>query len=296
MTTADYLHPVDESGRAVRASFRLEGVDGQMTIYVGSRGGTIGTPSETNAEYNVGLQLLLDRLGRIGATIEDAVVDSTRVRTFPRAARRLPLGPGWEYPLQLRGRDPDEIRRVIQRAQPGVLRTNGENGAAGGKGNGTRAIRLYLAPSGMFSTSRELESYLVTGSSLDSPTAERDELEQRARALRGAGGAPPSGNRNPSVVTNAAGSRFLRLPGVVAYVLDRAADRCECWGQQPFCRDDGTTYLEVHHLRPLAEGGSDTVQNAVAVCANCHRELHFGRDRAVRRRGMYDRIAMLVEE
>lgn len=296
MTKADYLHPVDEGGRAVRASFRVEAVDGQITVYVGSRGGTIGTPSETNAEYNVGLQLLLERLGQIGATIEDAVVDSTRVRALPRSERRLPLGSGWEYPLQLRGRDSDEVRRVIQRAQPGVLRTAAENGFASGNGNGTRAIRLYLANSSAFGTSRDLGAYLVTGSSLYSATAEPDELEQRAGALRNAGGSPPSGNRKPSVVTNAAGSRFLRLPAVVAYVLDRAADRCECCGQQPFRRDDGTTYLEVHHLRPLAEGGSDTVENAVAVCANCHRELHFGRDRVIRRRGMYDRIAMLVEE
>jgi 5-methylcytosine-specific restriction protein A len=26
----------------------------------------------------------------------------------------------------------------------------------------------------------------------------------------------------------------------------------------------------------LAEGGEDTVENALALCPNCHRRLHFG--------------------
>ncbi|HCK13390.1 TPA: hypothetical protein DHW51_04660 [Candidatus Poribacteria bacterium] len=40
--------------------------------------------------------------------------------------------------------------------------------------------------------------------------------------------------------------------------------------------EGGTAYLEIHHLRQLANGGSDTIQNAVVVCPNFHREFHFG--------------------
>jgi 5-methylcytosine-specific restriction protein A len=32
----------------------------------------------------------------------------------------------------------------------------------------------------------------------------------------------------------------------------------------------------VHHLIRLADGGDDTVDNAVAACPNCHRQRHFG--------------------
>lgn len=39
---------------------------------------------------------------------------------------------------------------------------------------------------------------------------------------------------------------------------------------------DGTPYLEVHHIRQLADGGEDTVENTIALCPNCHREKHFG--------------------
>jgi 5-methylcytosine-specific restriction protein A len=35
--------------------------------------------------------------------------------------------------------------------------------------------------------------------------------------------------------------------------------------------------LEVHHKIRLADGGFDTVENAIAVCPNCHRQCHHGR-------------------
>lgn len=44
----------------------------------------------------------------------------------------------------------------------------------------------------------------------------------------------------------------------------------------PFLRKkDNSPYLEVHHIITLANGVDDTVENAIAVCPNCHRELHF---------------------
>jgi len=38
----------------------------------------------------------------------------------------------------------------------------------------------------------------------------------------------------------------------------------------------GMPYLEVHHWTPLAEGGLDTIENAAALCPNCHKQAHFG--------------------
>lgn len=70
---------------------------------------------------------------------------------------------------------------------------------------------------------------------------------------------------------------FLRNADVVAEVLRRANGVCEiCRKDAPFMRRDGTPYLEVHHRVQLALGGEDTVENAVAVCPNCHRRSHFG--------------------
>ncbi|NOU12631.1 MAG: hypothetical protein HOO92_01500 [Methylococcaceae bacterium] len=75
---------------------------------------------------------------------------------------------------------------------------------------------------------------------------------------------------------------FERNPYVVVEVLGRANGYCErCKSQAPFRkRKDNTPYLEVHHKVRLADGGEDTVENAVALCPNCHRQLHFGRAEA----------------
>ncbi|WP_414449152.1 HNH endonuclease [Burkholderia sp. 22PA0099] len=49
-----------------------------------------------------------------------------------------------------------------------------------------------------------------------------------------------------------------------------------CERPAPFRRPNGSPYLEVHHRVRLADGGDDTVENAIALCPNCHREHHFG--------------------
>jgi len=71
---------------------------------------------------------------------------------------------------------------------------------------------------------------------------------------------------------------FKRNPDVIVEVLHRAAGKCEfCNALAPFARlSDGSPYLEVHHKVTLAAGGDDTVDNAYALCPNCHRREHFG--------------------
>jgi 5-methylcytosine-specific restriction protein A len=71
---------------------------------------------------------------------------------------------------------------------------------------------------------------------------------------------------------------FVRNPNVVAEVLHRATGSCEkCRQPAPFQKaKDNTPYLEVHHVIPLSKGGEDTIENAIAVCPNCHRKEHFG--------------------
>jgi 5-methylcytosine-specific restriction endonuclease McrA len=71
---------------------------------------------------------------------------------------------------------------------------------------------------------------------------------------------------------------YLRNPDVVVEVLARANGHCEeCNEPAPFVRKhNGTPYLEVHHKRQLADGGEDTVDNAMALCPNCHRREHYG--------------------
>jgi hypothetical protein len=71
---------------------------------------------------------------------------------------------------------------------------------------------------------------------------------------------------------------FIRNQDVVAEVLERANGICEkCYNKAPFLRkSDNSPYLEVHHKIRLADDGDDTVENAIALCPNCHREAHYG--------------------
>lgn len=71
---------------------------------------------------------------------------------------------------------------------------------------------------------------------------------------------------------------FTRNPDVVAETLALAKGTCQdCHLPAPFHRrSDNTPYLEVHHRKPLAEGGTDTLDNAIALCPNCHRKAHYG--------------------
>ena len=73
---------------------------------------------------------------------------------------------------------------------------------------------------------------------------------------------------------------FDRNPDVVAEILVIANGHCaQCGARAPFRRKkDGSPYLEVHHIQLLANGGEDTVENAIAVCPNCHRHVHYGRE------------------
>lgn len=72
---------------------------------------------------------------------------------------------------------------------------------------------------------------------------------------------------------------YLRNQYVVIAVLKRAKGICEACGEKaPFLRaKDNEPYLEVHHSVQLANGGKDNVENALALCPNCHRKAHFGK-------------------
>lgn len=71
---------------------------------------------------------------------------------------------------------------------------------------------------------------------------------------------------------------FKRNPDVVAEVLYQAKGKCgNCNNAAPFNKKtNDSPYLEVHHKKHLSDDGDDTVQNAIALCPNCHRKMHFG--------------------
>jgi 5-methylcytosine-specific restriction protein A len=72
---------------------------------------------------------------------------------------------------------------------------------------------------------------------------------------------------------------YQRSADVRAYVLARANGSCEgCEKPAPFMRADGTPYLEPHHIRRVSDGGPDDPAFVIALCPNCHRFVHAGKD------------------
>ncbi|MDR8919163.1 MULTISPECIES: HNH endonuclease [Burkholderia] len=106
----------------------------------------------------------------------------------------------------------------------------------------------------------------------------------------------PAGSKTPQKTTSTTTS-IVRDPQVKAWVLERANGICEACDQPaPFIGADGFPFLEVHHLRRLADGGSDTPTNAVAVCPNCHRRLHFSENARAYRETLFGKVAELERE
>ena len=89
---------------------------------------------------------------------------------------------------------------------------------------------------------------------------------------------------------------FVRDPKVRAWVLKEAKGICEgCGSNAPF-EVDGLPFLEVHHVKHLAQKGSDRTTNAVALCPNCHQRCHRSSDREAFTEGLYAKVGRLARE
>jgi len=106
----------------------------------------------------------------------------------------------------------------------------------------------------------------------------------------------PKGNINP-VKSEGSCTQYNRDENVKEWVLYNAKGVCElCDEKAPFVTSHGEPFLEIHHIRQIADGGSDTVSNTVASCPNCHREIHYGENRVQLINSLYKKIDRLVRE
>jgi 5-methylcytosine-specific restriction protein A len=128
------------------------------------------------------------------------------------------------------------------------------------------------------------------------PSADEDTLERRAIALEQKPlEKTPKGILKPK---QAVSSRvaYIRDPEVRAWVRQEAKGTCEGCGKPAPFEKDGTPFLEVHHVKHLAQKGSDQTSNAVALCPNCHRRCHHSNDREAFTLELYTRVKRLKRE
>jgi 5-methylcytosine-specific restriction enzyme A len=128
------------------------------------------------------------------------------------------------------------------------------------------------------------------------PTADKTELEKRTKAIlqKGQTSIPP-GQQKPRKTTSER-IDVERDPAVRAWILNNSGGQCElCEQRGPFLTPNGDPFLEVHHVELLADGGPDVVQNAVALCPNCHRRCHYGIGPAMLVRRLREKIPRLED-
>jgi HNH endonuclease len=88
-------------------------------------------------------------------------------------------------------------------------------------------------------------------------------------------------------------SYVLRDHKVRNAVKERANGKCEYCGKPGFKCEDGTPYLESHHIIALADDGKDRMSNVIAVCADDHRQAHFAANGEEIERKMHEIVTRL---
>ena len=128
------------------------------------------------------------------------------------------------------------------------------------------------------------------------PSADEDTLERRAIALEQKPfDKEPKGILKPK---RASTSRitYIRDPEVRAWVRQNAKGICEGCDQSAPFEKDGSPFLEVHHVKHLAQKGSDRTSNAIALCPNCHRRCHHSGDKDAFTLFLYTKVKRLERE
>lgn len=67
-------------------------------------------------------------------------------------------------------------------------------------------------------------------------------------------------------------NREIIDPAIRKAVMSRDNNTCQC------CKRGGPDYvdiLDLHHIQEVYLGGKDTVENGIAVCLNCHKQIHL---------------------
>lgn len=279
---------LDKNKNALNAHYKILSIDHQVGFVLESKG-----DRGRNSDYNQALEILLERLQKSNVkSIRVKIVSEDLVKHFQDPLKRT-LEIDGSTNILIKNQEILSIRRKIGRAMTGIKVDKSTKG-----GNPTK--RIQLISSGL---SEKEWSFLAIGNSLSNKNSygeifDSQEFENQVEEyLDKPLDIIPKGNRNPRKIERSSPEVIERDPHVKAWVLKNASGICEnCGNESPFVKNNGKPYLEVHHLKQLSKKGSDTVENAIALCPNCHREFHFGVNRDNLLKNIYNQIPRLIKE
>jgi len=82
------------------------------------------------------------------------------------------------------------------------------------------------------------------------------------------------------IITHSEARRYERDSTLSKLLKELRGNKCQICGYT-FETINGEHYSECHHLEALSHKGLDISKNMLVVCANCHRQMHFGKVRIV---------------
>ncbi|RCX17232.1 5-methylcytosine-specific restriction protein A [Anaerobacterium chartisolvens] len=151
-------------------------------------------------------------------------------------------------------------------------------------GNMRQAIVFELTP--VYALDSREEVY-TTNDEPDLRSKSLNELRSLAEASRG-------GSRT---VKEKQKEIHIRSSAVKEYALKRAQGICECCGKPgPFEKEDASRFLEVHHIKRLSDGGPDKPEWVSAICPNCHREAHYGKNKILVKEKLLEAVSLKEKE
>ncbi len=268
------------------ATYNVGTVDGVFGLIIESWG-----PKNRNPDYACAVRYIIQRLREANLSfIKVYVISRNLSKALPNIEdRAVKLYNNVDTDIYIRHVHADDIRLAIGREvgemkEPHNIKSKG----------GNRFKRILIHSPLM--TDKYWHTLASTMDKLDlfEPTADHEKFNLLVDSLLKQKIEEPIGSIHPKQ-SNITTTVYLRDPFVKAWVLSNAVGKCEaCQLPAPFHRTDGTPYLEVHHLIPLSEGGSDTISNALAVCPNCHRKLHFSLDKESLKLEIESKIPRLI--
>jgi len=256
---------LDFNGNVLNAKFEIGSDEGKEGLVLHSWSG------QKNSAYNSALEIVLKRLQNLNIkAIRIFIVSKDLLKFFNQKDREVLLK-GKE--IIIANSDINRLRKDIGSEQTKIKINPQSKG-----GNPTKKILLYSP-----NVSSELWKDIALNKSKNVTTLKEfnEALEKKiteSKLMRGGREERlKKANKRPEEI-EVVSKTFKRNADVITAVLDRANGFCEkCESKAPFIRaKDNTPYLEVHHVIQLADGGEDSVENAIAVCPNCHRECHYG--------------------
>jgi putative restriction endonuclease len=243
-------------GSPLKSSCIITGAGRQWRVTVESRGGTLGTATERNADYSRGFATLVNRMADLDATITDALVVSKDLvdRGLGEPERRLDSA-AHPYPITVTAATAAEITKGLRAAQADV----GTERSKGG-GNTTRRVQLRVTLGRLPDREITVPDYL-TGARAIGPIGEADLLSS-ADADRTE--FEPTSVVDERQKVLAAITRRQGAPRFRRLLLDCYERRCAISG----C--DADAVLEAAHIVPYAGPSTNHAQNGLLLRADLH--------------------------